>query len=63
MVIARLLICRECGAPLSAEEKRYYGDRCEQCERDWFDRIEAWRTGGEDSDLDRLYGKTPETAH
>lgn len=48
--------CRECASPLTNDEKNYYGNRCERCEKDWHSRIEAWRRGGEDKELDELYG-------
>lgn len=49
------LICIECGSILTEEERCYYEYRCENCERAWADRIDAWLKGGEDSELDDLY--------
>ncbi len=49
------MICLDCGAVLSDEERHYYEVRCEGCEREHFDRIGRWRAGGADEDLDRLY--------
>jgi len=52
------LICFECGATLTDEERHYYAGNCEECERDHHDRIAAWRAGGEDLELDRMYGSS-----
>lgn len=56
-------ICRECGIVLTEDEKHYYEDRCEECEREDFERIEAWRRGGHDPELDALFGSPSETTH
>lgn len=58
-----MTICRECAKPLTAEEAKYYETRCENCEREWGERIEAWRKGGEDGELDLLYSVPPPTSH
>jgi hypothetical protein len=52
-----------CGAVLTAEERHYYGDACEQCEVAWADRIETWRRGSDDSELDQKYGCPSRTTH
>lgn len=57
------IVCGECGAGLSSEERRYYGARCERCETEWFDRIEAWRCGGNDEELDEMFAATPRQTH
>lgn len=44
-----------CGAILTEEEAHYYGHACETCERRWSDRMEAWRHGGEDAELDAVF--------
>lgn len=49
-------VCAECGAPLTREESYYYEQRCEDCERAWLERIEAWRHGAEDAYFDQLFG-------
>lgn len=49
------MTCRRCGKPLTSEEAKYYADRCEGCEVDWFERIEAWRLGGADAELDAVF--------
>lgn len=58
-------LCGVCARRLTTEESEYYGFRCEQCERDWHDRIQAWRGGAPDDELDRLYGHLdiPVTKH
>jgi hypothetical protein len=50
-----------CGAILTDEEVRYYADRCEVCEKEWHERIERWRMGGDDEELDTLYDGPKET--
>jgi hypothetical protein len=50
------LICLDCGAVLTDEERRYYGTRCEACECADHDRVEAWRHGAADPELDAMYG-------
>lgn len=47
------------GQPMTKADAKYYHDRCEQCERDWFERIETWRRGGHDLELDALYNVQP----
>jgi hypothetical protein len=56
-------ICHECGSILTDTERRYYGDRCEGCECAWFERIETWRHGGKDAELDDLFSATPRQSH
>ena len=31
----RAMFCCDCCDPLNDEEAHYYGNRCEQCEREW----------------------------
>lgn len=52
--------CAGCGRQLSYEEVYYYGDKCEGCIRAWHDRIEAWRHGGADPELDQMYSPPAE---
>lgn len=47
--------CSECGKYLTPTEEHYYGHRCESCERKWFERVEAWRLGGDDDELDEAF--------
>lgn len=47
--------CRDCCSTLKAYERKYYEDRCEQCERDHLDRVGAWMAGGDDPELDSTY--------
>lgn len=35
------MFCCDCCDPLSDEEARYYGNRCEQCEREWLAAMQA----------------------
>lgn len=56
-------ICEDCGERLTAIERHYYGARCEGCERMWFERVELWRRGGQNAELDRLYSVALETKH
>lgn len=44
-----------CGEPLTADERHWYGTTCEKCEVEWALRIEAWRKGAPDSELDRMF--------
>ena len=53
------LLCTECGAVLTDEEREYYSFRCEGCETESHERIEAWRHGAEDLELDALYDARP----
>lgn len=47
--------CSDCNKTLTLEEHHYYEYRCESCEKLWHERIEAWRLGAEDKELDALY--------
>lgn len=29
--------CTDCGLVISSEEQKYYGNRCELCERKWYE--------------------------
>lgn len=49
-------VCAECHQVLTDEEIEYYKTRCEQCEREWLDDIEAWRDGAENKKFDAMYG-------
>lgn len=44
-----------CGQVLKAEERHYYGDTCERCVREWGERIDIWKNGGEDPEFDNIY--------
>ena len=50
------MICCDCARKLTAAEEHYYEHRCETCERDLLERMDAWRHGVEDVALDRMYG-------
>ena len=48
--------CRGCGKPLTDEEREFYEDSCEQCEREDLERWQAWRHGADDPELDARFG-------
>ena len=48
--------CIVCLAKLTDKEREYYEYRCERCERTHFQRIQRWKAGGEDAELDKLFG-------
>lgn len=47
--------CIVCLAALTYDEWNYYEYRCEKCERSHFQRIQRWKAGGEDRELDELF--------
>lgn len=49
-------VCVACLKPLTDEERMYFDYRCTECEGKWFERIQAWRRGKPDPELDREYG-------
>jgi len=55
------MICFDCGKRLTETESYYYGTRCEQCERAWHDRLQAWRLGADDPELDEEFSIPQET--
>ena len=52
----QLGFCGDCGVKLSLTEDHYYEIRCEECERKWHERIQAWKQGAKDEGLDFLFG-------
>lgn len=50
----RVPICCACFKPLTEHERNYYESRCEACESKLTDRIEAWRAGHHDPELDKM---------
>lgn len=56
------MICSGCGRTLTKEEIHYYGQTCDDCEREWSERMTKWRLGGEDQELDLLYSGGPTVA-
>ena len=48
-------ICVACLNPLTPKERHYYECRCEDCEGKWLERVEAWRHGAPDAELDKEY--------
>lgn len=57
------LICVSCGVLLTPEEWNYYEIRCEGCERAFHERIQRWREGGPDPELDLRFMVAPLTRH
>lgn len=54
-----MVLCAECAQVLTDTERLYYGHRCERCEIDDHDRLQAWREGGEDPELDARFADRP----
>lgn len=54
-VVMDIFVCVDCGAILTDEERKYYEYRCERCERQWCDRMQAWMDGAEDAELDACF--------
>ena len=54
--MSKLTNCKDCGKELSDEESYYYEYRCEECEKDFMDRVDRWISGEDDPMLDILYG-------
>lgn len=50
------MICSDCGATLTDEEAAYYEDSCDSCQAAWSERLDRWRNGGEDLELDEVFG-------
>lgn len=48
-------VCCACLRLLTREERTYYGMRCERCERALLARIDRWRAGYPDKELDELF--------
>ena len=48
-------VCVACVKPLTPEEQHYYEFRCEGCEAQWLARLEAWRGGKPDAELDSQF--------
>lgn len=55
-------VCKCCFKPLSNDEMEHLGFRCAACEQEVHDRVEAWRAGAHDPELDKLYNHL-ETVH
>jgi len=47
--------CIDCTRTLTPTERYYYEYRCEDCERDYHERIDEWLAGADDPELDELY--------
>lgn len=50
-----MIDCTGCGNELTAMEVVHYGHVCEECEVDWNNRVEAWRHGAEDAELEKMF--------
>lgn len=48
-------VCVACLRQLTPTEQHYYEFRCERCEGQWLARIEAWRRGKADPELDKEF--------
>ena len=51
--------CIDCGITLTEIEQWAYIYRCEDCEQAWMKRLDDWMAGGEDEELDALFGGAP----
>lgn len=49
--------CTGCGNPLTRKERQYLTYTCTRCELDDAERLEAWRQGAEDPELDTLFAR------
>ena len=56
-------LCNDCGKILADEELKYYEYRCNDCEQAWSDRINAWRFGAEDEELDAIFDGPKQITH
>lgn len=55
MALIGPVICRDCGDMMTQQDIEYFEYRCETCEREWMIRIEEWRHGAEDKEIDRMF--------
>jgi len=51
--------CQTCGAVLTHDEKYYYETECNECVGKWSQRLSVWRNGGQDEELDKMFGDRP----
>lgn len=61
--IETIVSCRDCGKPLTCEEAHWYEYRCEQCEGEWYERIQDWRAGEPDAELEEMFAVSKPTRH
>lgn len=54
----RVPICCSCFTALTSDERNYYESRCEACETKLLERIERWRAGHPDPELDKMAAGT-----
>lgn len=55
--------CMCCMKPLTGDEEYWYQFRCEECELENHERIQAWRKGADDPELDTQYSGPPVAKH
>ena len=55
--------CENCGDELTAAEVAFYGEFCNACESDWSVRVDLWRAGADDPELDEHFAQPPDTEH
>lgn len=48
-------VCVSCLVKLTWAEQEFYECRCEKCERKWHERIQAWKAGRPDAELDQMF--------
>lgn len=46
----------DCGALLTKEEQYHYAGSCESCAAAWSERVDRWRKGSPDRELDEAFG-------
>jgi len=56
-------LCADCGNVMTEEEKHYYEYRCEGCEQIWYERLQDWRAGGSDPELDEMFSEPKPNLH
>jgi hypothetical protein len=47
--------CVMCGKLLTRMERYYLEYRCEVCEGKWHERLQRWKAGGDDAELDQHF--------
>lgn len=57
------MICEDCGAVRTDEEREFYGSRCEGCERDAWNALQRWKAGAADPVFDAMYPDIKPVVH
>ncbi len=52
-----------CGKVLTPTERHYYGTCCETCTRRWDRRVQEWRDGADDKEMDDFFDDNPPINH